>query len=362
MFRDEEAFEATVDLLRQAALGQASWEAALAAVGQAGGGRGNLVGVSGGLMQFCWANDIDPGMWDEFGESLNSEQLNPRLKLGSRTGVMERVEGYDFASDEFLRRYPVYGEVCRRYDVGGGTQMLLDRTGDEYVGLAILRGSREPHGGPGDGEAVDAIAPYVLDAVRLRRMIEEQGALIAQNALEAMRTAAFLCDGWGRVRRLTPSAEVLVAPGGPIALKNGYITLRTDEATRQLLEAIETAVRRPLTPVRMLPADGLGGGRIILEAAALPPLPGSLGFAPRAIVAVRRRRLPPKPALVAAVYALTQAEAEVACALARGDSRDEVAATRGVSVETIRSQLKLIFGKMGVSREAEMVARLYEIA
>lgn len=363
MLRDEQHLQSAIETFRQAALGQTSWQSAMEVLAEAGGGSiGNLVGVEDGRLQFLWANDADPDLWIEIGEAMNSEQTNPRLRLGGAAGLFERIEGHDFGSDEMLRRYPHYAEVCRKFDVGFGPQMNLQRTENQYVGLAVLRRRREGHGTAADGAALDALAPYILDAVRLRRSIEDQGALIVRDAMEAMGVAAFLCDGWGRVSRMTPSAEALVGPAGPLVLKNAALAFRTDEQSRRLQEAVAEATANASTPMRTIAASVGRGERVVVQVSPLPLTPGLMGFAPRAIITVRRRRGPPDPVLVAEAFDLTQAEAEVAVAIAGGDTRDEVAARRCVSVETIRSQLKLIFGKTGVTREAELVARVYELS
>jgi DNA-binding CsgD family transcriptional regulator len=55
---------------------------------------------------------------------------------------------------------------------------------------------------------------------------------------------------------------------------------------------------------------------------------------------------------------LTGAEADIARLLADGMTLREIAIRRGVSFETVRSQIKSIRGKLGVSRQVEIVSRL----
>jgi DNA-binding CsgD family transcriptional regulator len=45
--------------------------------------------------------------------------------------------------------------------------------------------------------------------------------------------------------------------------------------------------------------------------------------------------------------------------MADGASREEIARSRGRAVGTVRNQLKSIFSKLGVSREAELVAMMH---
>ncbi len=58
------------------------------------------------------------------------------------------------------------------------------------------------------------------------------------------------------------------------------------------------------------------------------------------------------------VYSLTPSEAQVAISLANGHSIDEIANNSNHSAHTIRSQLKSVFRKTGVSRQSELIKLL----
>ena len=58
------------------------------------------------------------------------------------------------------------------------------------------------------------------------------------------------------------------------------------------------------------------------------------------------------------VYGLTPSEAQVAITLANGHNIDEIAKTSNHSAHTIRSQLKSVFRKTGVSRQSELIKLL----
>ena len=55
------------------------------------------------------------------------------------------------------------------------------------------------------------------------------------------------------------------------------------------------------------------------------------------------------------LYQLTHAEAELVRLIAEGNSLEEVAAERGVTMNTVRSQLKQVFSKTDTSRQGELV-------
>jgi DNA-binding CsgD family transcriptional regulator len=55
------------------------------------------------------------------------------------------------------------------------------------------------------------------------------------------------------------------------------------------------------------------------------------------------------------LYALTPAEAELVALLASGRSLEEAALERGVTMNTVRSQLKHVFVKTDTRRQGELV-------
>lgn len=66
----------------------------------------------------------------------------------------------------------------------------------------------------------------------------------------------------------------------------------------------------------------------------------------------------PDPFVVAAMWDLSPAEAQVMVGLARGQTLQDMAQQRGVAMSTIRSQLRSTLSKTGASRQAELVSLL----
>jgi DNA-binding CsgD family transcriptional regulator len=72
---------------------------------------------------------------------------------------------------------------------------------------------------------------------------------------------------------------------------------------------------------------------------------------------LERRTRPPEDALCSA-FALTPAEAKLASRLATGEAVETASEKLGIVLGTARNQLKSIFVKIGVHRQAELVALL----
>ena len=99
------------------------------------------------------------------------------------------------------------------------------------------------------------------------------------------------------------------------------------------------------------------------EVLPLPRREWSMGFEPRALVHLRSPACidQTRGAELQHMLGLTRAEADVALHAARGLSREEIALARGATVNTVNSQLKSIFMKADVTREAQLVAFLNRI-
>jgi DNA-binding CsgD family transcriptional regulator len=102
----------------------------------------------------------------------------------------------------------------------------------------------------------------------------------------------------------------------------------------------------------------------VLTVAPLPPetqTPTAQGGAILVTVVdpENRRELPIER--LTQVFGLTPAEARVAAALSQGDRLEEIAASGGVSIGTVRSQLKAIFSKTGATTQAVLVGLVAQV-
>jgi len=357
MVSDEQA---VIEKLREAALDGDRWIDALDALARVTGARSaNLVGVKPGVMAFDWASNVDPQLWLDLDATMRGDPLlNPRVLNGIRSAPMEVFSGVDYASDNWTRRFPEYGEACRRYDVGGGSQAVLHRSTNGFVGIATLRSAREGHATDEQNETFARLAPHVLDAVRLQSLIEGRAASFALGTLDAISAVAFLCDETGKVRGMTRAAEDLVSSSGLLALRQGRLVGWCDPATEQLSASVWSAIHRPDQPMQTLILRQEDGPPVRVEVASLPCDAWSMTFHPRVIVTVKPRSLAELPGQICAAFGLTPAEAEITLLVVKGVRRGEIAEQRGVSAETVKSQLKAIFGKLGVTRESEIAALL----
>ena len=120
-------------------------------------------------------------------------------------------------------------------------------------------------------------------------------------------------------------------------------------------------------------ADGLNGQVNSIPIAAVEDLPPTIAhavpFCGRArdlfasslcILALTplTRAEAPSEQIIQALFDLTPAEARVAAEIASGKTQEQIAAAAGVSANTVKTQLRAVFNKTGVSRQADLVSLL----
>ena len=231
------------------------------------------------------------------------------------------------------------------------------------------------HGGGDDatdkpGRTVPTVirlAPQMPAAVRTQ-MALESAAMIAA-AMEALSIPAFVCDGAGTVRALTPTAEALIRTDRGLCLKLNRLCADNLVESQAIDDAIAAAA---LAHTQAAPSThraivvrggGNDGPPLVLEVTSLPRGEYDVDLAPRVLVVARGTRAPSerRAAVVQAAYALTAAETQIATQLGAGETPQAIAAARGVAVGTVRAQIKTICAKLGVSRQTELIARLNDL-
>jgi len=369
MLKNEEQWLAVTDAFHNAAFDGDGWHDALEGLARATGSQGGELICLGenAAVPINIMTGIDPAFHQDFIACGGGDpQINPRVGAGMKAPVLRVLAESDFITPEEHRRHPHYQEFACRWDVPFICLTVLDRRNGLLVGLAAVRSQRQGHINNAERAVFASIAPHVRAAVRSRMAFEDGGAAIVSGALDAVGVAAFVCDRAGVVRALTPSAEALVGSERGLQLRLGRLQALDPAGARALNDAVGAAAvgqTRPGPPLHRTVVLRCGPddlSPLVLDVVALPRREYEFGFAPRVLVVARGRKKSDAQTVVVlrAAYDLTAAEAEVALQLCTGQSPTAIAAARSVAVGTVRLQIKAVMAKVGVSRQAELVARL----
>jgi DNA-binding NarL/FixJ family response regulator len=372
MLENNEKTIAIADAFHAAALDSSGWYPALDALAQATGSRGGeliCLGKQASLPLHIMTN-VDPAIDQAFLECGGGHpDINPRVGAGMRAPVLKVLAESDFITPDEHARHPHYQEFARPWDIPFICLATLDRTDDLLVGLAVVRSQKQGHITPEQRAVFASIAPHVRAAARTQMALEHNSSALLAGAMEALSIAAFICDASGRVRAMSPQAEQLVSAQRGLNLRLGRLTVDHSEESQVLQTAIEAAAAPGAKAANFIHRTVTLRGKqnedapMVLDVFALPRREYDLNFSPRVLVVARgtRRASERKSQILRTLYSLTSAEADIAVQVGSGRPAEAIAAVRGVSVGTVRAQLKTIMGKMGVRRQIELAARLAEI-
>ena len=177
---------------------------------------------------------------------------------------------------------------------------------------------------------------------------------IVRAVLDRLPMGVIMVTGEGRVLQYNVRAGRLLAAGDAFLIDpQGRFRLTHQASNQEMYNTIHALVsggdaacalsaprssdRAPLS-VLVVPVGGRQGQQGVVIFLAAPEEPVDID-----------------PAVLSRLYGLTAAESRLVLGLLRGQRLEALAAEGGVSVHTVRSQLKAVFRKTGVSRQAELV-------
>jgi DNA-binding CsgD family transcriptional regulator len=228
------------------------------------------------------------------------------------------------------------GAVRGEFELSPAPDFILNPTFESTIAPA-LPGARKPVLG---GSLFNAWCEGLLEAFGL------------------VGSGAILLGADGHVMSTNPAADQLFGSG--IALVNGQL-VAADRASNTALHEMLLAMKSP--------RFSRGGQRIAIARRGAPPLLAhsisidrlsiECGNAAGLLVLVDPlARREPTAAVLQQVFNLTPAEARLASGLAKGLDLQEISELHGVSVGTLRVQLKAVFSKTQTKRQAQLVVLL----
>ncbi len=337
------------------------WPGALRAMAEmTGSSYGQLIGFVPGEVAFNWINDLDE---DQKWRFIEQERGDPEINVRVRASLTDQP--FVIRSESDYRAvgpgagFDFYRELCDAYDIPNGCQTKLLDGNEGFIGLALNRTRSDGETDADDRALFAAIAPHVRTAVKMQLALEDRGSALLSGALEHVGLPIFICNEAGQVKGKTSEAEALLS-AGRFRLLDGRIGLPHPRDDAALLQALARRHRQPIECDALIVRSHGTQMPMIVDICRLPAQPLRLHNASQLLVIVRSggRWHKAAPGLLRTVFGLSAAETAVALTLVSGNTREQIAAARGTSIQTVKAQLKSIFAKLGVTREAELVAML----
>jgi DNA-binding CsgD family transcriptional regulator len=271
-----------------------------------------------------------------------------------------------FSSESEMIRDPLYANLTRfrmRWFAA-----VSFRSGPAIWVMSLQRALREGMFEDQEIKALESLSQPLSDVATLSRLVGQQVLQGSLNAFELIEAPALAMTANGMVLNATTLATRLFDDEFRVRLNR--LHLRDTKASLELdrllyrypqenelrprskggienLVVVRRQSRKPIL-IKMLPVYG----------AARSPFLGA-----RFILILRDMDASRQPPLevIAEIFSLSPAEAKVASMIASGSSPEQIADELVLSRETVRNQIKAVFGKTGVHRQNELAALMARI-
>lgn len=307
-----------------------------------------------------WMSDGVQQYANYYGAIDPRRQLTDEMPVGSVLACHRHFSNAAVSRNEFYQDFLIPGG--QRYVLI--SKLASDERGDVVIGLMREAGNK-----PFDDSELDRaqqLVPHLSRASRLWTDTQTLRTAAAFGAQAAQATAFALIglDGAGKLAYANGQAERLLKDGDCLVGRNGGIGAAIAEEDLRLHRVVREV--RQTGCGASLALSGLRSGPRSMLLSVAPLSNTSAGtsgsqLANTCVLITARSRKDAtgvSPRALAQSFGLTPAESAVALALCEGKTPEEHAHAAGVSVPTVRAQLRSIFEKTQTRRQAEIVGLL----
>ena len=367
----------TLGVLYETAFGTERWPHALDAIARLIGGNGALLFVTDAapsdLQIAAMSSRYEAADAHRYLTSLtDGDELRwvhvldavPPRTLKTDLEVWPDRDAYDaMASVRFMRSMNLYHRVGVRPCAHGGWQDAL----------TIL--FNEPHGGitAAEAERLMLLVPHVARAIEQQRPFKllQSRFNAVLSVLNRLGMGVLILNDTGTIVVANDEGErVLGAADGLLRSPNSHITTADDATAIQLDAMLRHTARaarleQPQPPGSLQVPRLTRGEHYMVEIAPFRDDGGEMGSP---FVGVLMLIVDPDHRDMVAVdglvksYGLTPTETQVCGMIARGMTLREIADSRSVSLDTVKSQSRSIYGKTMTRNRRELVQRAQSIA
>jgi DNA-binding CsgD family transcriptional regulator len=291
----------------------------------------------------------------------NTDPFRLAVLQSTRTGI---IDGDELVPEAELFQTQLYKKILEPCGLRYLTVMSLSATPRRMEAVSVWRGPEQGRMGEEKREFLRSLMPHVQIALEVRQKLRASERLSesVQTLLDQTSSAAFLVTHQGKVLHFNqPARDVLAASVG-IEIRKGRLC-----ASERLNDAQLQSLLQPRRGDRWLAAGGAmrlhrrdGEGRP-LQVIATPIATSALTVEKNAMMVLMTdpdAEISYPDSVLKGLYGLTHAETEVANAYLTGYTSEEIALLRGVSLSTVRSQLKVLLQKTGTRRQSDLLRLL----
>lgn len=368
---DQDVYERVLAALHEATLDDARWPAASGLIDTACKSKGNILVFAEGTVKsgiviyfsmLCYRGQPYPELEQEYYEHYYpTDERLPRLRQLPDRCIVPIDE---LITAEEKKVSPTYNEALKRGCMQDCLSVRLD--GPEGRTCIVMSLADPVHGGSwstGQVAMLNCLLPHIRHYVGARQALVDARALGSSvtGLLNNVLAGVILLDARGRIAAMNDCAQEILDRGDGLFDEGGFVKVTAKDEQAALNRMLGRALPRYNSAgesgsMAVGRADALS--RLVLH---VTPVEDPHGEArPVGVAALLLVVDPASPARVdpdrlQSAFGFTPAESQLGAMLAEGRSLRDIAAVTRRSEGTVRWHLKQIFGKTGLSRQAEVV-------
>ena len=366
----EERLSRTIETLYDAALDSALWPKAMHHIAELGDGVAAFCAdLADGQLTGIVYHGLEARGLETYGRDF--AHIDPRTEYGARQPPLTPYVDYDFISERELDQHSFYMDFLRQHDMRYMIGARLPASAGTLRLFAIQRSARAGHVDAIEVELFKRIIPHLDKALQIagRLCAVNLQAQYLLDTLNMSSDAVFLVRPDGRLANANIRGEKLLRGGDGLAYSHGRLVachMGTNQELHRLLApgadaetvrgCISTAfqITRPSgkAPLQALIAPLPKRQQLLLSCAT-----DHESLAVMIVVDPAKRPVPQSEHL-AVFYGFTPAEANLAAALAQGETLSDYAECKELSIHTVRWMLKQLQSKTDTRRLPELVRLL----
>lgn len=374
MVTDETTFERILASLHEAALDPARWSGFSAVADEALGVHGSsLLFADGesdedvriGFQWTCTRGERRPDLERlYFGTYYHLDERVPRLRHAPDGRLLPNTKVF---AEQELKTSPVQ-QVFNQVNCGNAMNVRLDGPRGSRISWMVHDPIHDDGWKSAQLDLIRRLLPHIRQTVRVQVTLGKAGTLgrTLENLLEATGLGVIQLDRRARIVAANDQARSLLRTGDVLFDNDSCLFARAPAANTGLQELLACA----LPPFG---SQGAGGSMTARRPAGAPlvlhviPVVGR-DTHPGAWPVAALVLLPDTVAAdvdlgaVAETLGFTRAESQVAVPLASGMTVREVAAATGRGESTVRSHVKHMFAKQGLTRQPDLVRLVRSLA
>jgi len=274
-------------------------------------------------------------------------------------------------SQELKQNNPSYYQfILKPSDIGHISVVDLHKDSDIRIGMAVHRSLNAPGYSNNETNILRLISPHICRAVLIQRELgnAHSEARNMMSLVSKMPMGMLLIDKYGEVKFCNSVAEFVISKHKGLSLVDNKLQAHNRENQKQLEFALqnvldvlhsETEQDKPTVTTVSFSHPQFSFPLVLFISAAEesgrhPMHSGEERYA-TVYISDPGGKMNISAGQLAEIFALTNAEAQVALCLVNGLKLADIAEHNGTALETVRSQMKAVFNKLGVNTQQDVI-------